>query len=120
MSVICAIHCAVLPVLLALFPTLLALPVDDHHFHQLMVWLVLPSSIVAVSLGCKQHQDSFVLIGAALGLLILVLTAFFGHDVLGEVGEKVATLVGAIILAAVHWRNYSLCRQDCCEHEHQH
>lgn len=117
-SVVCAIHCALLPVLLAVFPTLVAMPVTDHTFHFLLAWFVVPSSLIAVSLGCRRHKDRLVLAGCGLGLTIIVLTAWFGHDLLGETGEKMATLTGAVILSIVHWRNYSLCRQDSCDHHH--
>lgn len=114
-SVLCAIHCAVLPIVLAVFPTVVVLPFDDHVFHQLMIWIILPSSMVAVFLGCRRHKDRGVLIGAGIGLSVLVLTALFGHDLLGETGEKIATFAAAIVLAASHWRNFSLCRRDACD-----
>ena len=81
-----------------------------------MVWLVIPSSTIAVFLGCWRHKDRLVLVGAAAGLTTLVLTAIFGHDVLGETGEKVTTLIASIMLALAHWRNFWLCRQDSCGH----
>jgi len=117
-SVLCALHCAALPVALTVFPSLVAMPVSDHYFHLMMVWFVVPSSLLAVSLGCSRHKDRLVLMGCAVGLTVIVLTAFFGHDLLGETSEKIATLTGAMILAIVHWRNYTLCRKDSCEHDH--
>ena len=117
-SIVCALHCAVLPILLAVFPALVALPIGDHEFHQMMIWVVIPSSMIAVSLGCWRHKDLLVLAGGATGLMVIVTTALFGHDILGETGEKVATLAGALILATAHWRNFSLCRKDCCSHDH--
>lgn len=119
-SVICAIHCIALPVILAMFPALVVMPVEEHSFHQLLVWFVLPSSLLAVSLGCSRHKDRIVLIGCVIGLSVIVLTAWFGHDLLGETGEKMATLTGAVILSVVHWRNYKLCRKDNCDHDHHH
>ena len=114
-SLLCVIHCAVLPIVLAVFPTLVVLPFEDHVFHQLLIWVILPTSTVAVFLGCRRHKDRGVFIGAAIGLSALVLTALFGHDVLGEFGEKAATFVAAIILASAHFRNWSLChKMDSC------
>ena len=115
-SVVCALHCAVFPVFLAVFPSLVSLPLDDHLFHQLIVWFVFPSSAAAVLLGCWRHKDRIVLLAGVFGLLALVLTAVFGHELLGEVGEKIATLLAATVLALAHWRNLSLCRRDSCGH----
>ncbi|MEP1445747.1 MAG: MerC domain-containing protein [Paraglaciecola sp.] len=115
-STVCAIHCAAMPTILALFPTLSFLPSDDHAFHEALVWLIVPMSLLAVFMGCKKHKDKAVLIGILSGLTLLVSTAFFAHDLVGEVGEKVATVVATFILAIAHWRNYSLCRKRSCHH----
>jgi len=117
LSVLCAVHCMALPVLLIMFPSLLAtLHLDDHVFHELLVWLVIPTSAVAVFLGCKRHKDQLVLALAGIGMVSLIAIAFFGHDALGETGEKFATLFAISILAYAHWRNYSLCRKGSCKH----
>lgn len=115
-SAICAIHCIAMPVLLALFPTIPLFGGDEHLFHSLLVLLVLPTSLFAGFLGCSKHKDSKVIWGIFTGLFLLVFAALFGHDFLGEIGEKVATLVAAFILASAHWRNYSICRSEQCDH----
>lgn len=116
-SAVCAIHCAAMPILLALFPTLSFLPAEEHTFHLALVFLIVPMSVVAGFLGCRQHRDKVVLSGIAFGLLLLVLTAVFGHDVVGETGEKVATVVATFILAFAHWRNFSLCKKRKCNED---
>lgn len=117
LSLLCTVHCLAIPVVLILFPSLMAtLHIDDHVFHALLLWLAIPSSAVAIFLGCKRHKDHLVFILAGIGLVSLTATAFFGHDVLGETGEKIATLFAVSILAYAHWRNYSLCRGDSCQH----
>jgi hypothetical protein len=50
-----------------------------------------------------------------LGLIALVSIAYLGHGLLGEVGEKVATVIGGAILAIGHFRNYRLCHRDGCD-----
>ncbi|QBF83599.1 MerC domain-containing protein [Shewanella maritima] len=115
-SALCAVHCVATPILLVLLPSLSALPIADHHFHEMLVWVVLPTSAVAVTLGCKRHKDTKVWLLALTGLAVLMVSAFFGHDFLGEVGEKIATLIGALIVALAHWRNFKLCRKkQCCD-----
>ena len=49
------------------------------------------------------------------GLTVLVIAASLGHDGLGETGERAATLVGSILIALGHLRNFSLCRRMDCE-----
>ena len=114
-SALCALHCLAGPVLLVLFPSMLALPVGDHFYHMLMVWFVIPTSAIAVLLGCTRHKDPTVLVLAFLGIIGLAISAIYGHDFLGETGEKLATLIATFLLITGHWRNYSLCRNDSCE-----
>lgn len=115
-SVICAIHCAVLPIMLALFPALSSLPNNNHDFHLALIVLIVPASLLAAYLGCAKHKDKWVLIGIATGLLTLTITALLGHDLVGEVGEKTLTMCASIVLIAAHWRNYRLCRSKKCSH----
>jgi hypothetical protein len=38
-----------------------------------------------------------------------------GHEILGEVSERVSTVAGSVIIAFAHMKNFSLCRQSNCE-----
>lgn len=115
-SVLCVLHCAALPIILAIFPALMIAPLDNPEFHEMLIWLVIPTSLFAVTLGCRRHKDTIVLLLVGIGLGILTITAIIGHDHLGELTEKITTIIGSIILAYGHWRNYSLCRHDGCNH----
>ncbi|GLX86833.1 hypothetical protein tloyanaT_30860 [Thalassotalea loyana] len=115
-SVLCALHCAFLPIALAVFPVLSFLPSSDHTFHMALVVLIVPLSLAAAFIGCKKHRDMTVMIGIITGIITLVMAAVFGHDLLGEAGEKIITVVATAILAYSHWRNYSLCRRKSCNH----
>ena len=53
-----------------------------------------------------------------MGLSIMVMAALIGHELLGEWGEKLMTLAGAMIIAASHMSNFQLCRQLDCRDEH--
>lgn len=88
---------------------------EDERY-QMLLWLILPCSGTALTLGCRKHKDRFALFAGGLGLLVLVGTAITGHNLLGEYGERIANLVGTLILAWSHVRNYSLCRTDNCDH----
>ncbi len=116
-SAICAIHCLSLPLLLGLFPALGATIFGQEAFHTWLLWLVIPLSAVALTLGCRRHKDLLVGLLGIMGLTILVAAAFLGHDLLGDAGERLATLAGASAIAAGHLRNYTLCRRDQWTHE---
>jgi hypothetical protein len=52
-----------------------------------------------------------------IGLIGMVLAVTVLHDVTGEVGERVVTLLSAAVLVSAHYRNYRLCRSSGCAHE---
>ena len=113
-SAICAMHCLCLPLLLGFFPALSTTIFGQEMFHQLLIWLVIPLSLISLSLGCKRHKSWFVAMSGLAGMIVLIFTATLGHDVLGENGERVATLFGATLIAVGHLRNFTLCRQVAC------
>jgi peptidoglycan/LPS O-acetylase OafA/YrhL len=79
-----------------------------------MLWLILPTSILALFIGCRKHRRWSIACTAALGILILVAVAFFGHDWFGLLGEKIATTVAGIILALSHYLNFRACQSISC------
>ncbi len=114
LSFLCIAHCLFVPIAAALAPALLVIPLADEVFHQALIVGVLPVSILAIAMGCRKHRNWAVVLWCAVGLAVLLLTAAFGHDLLGEVGEKLATLLGASLIAFGHHRNYRLCQAAQC------
>lgn len=114
-SVACALHCLLLPVTIILLPTFTANILANEYFHQMMLWVVLPTSLLALFMGCRKHRNMSVLALGLPGLIILSLAAFIGHDLLGETGEKVASVLGAFLIALGHLKNHRLCRNLCCD-----
>ena len=115
-STVCAIHCLSLPLLLAVFPAVGATIFGQESFHQVLLWVVIPLSVVGLTLGCRRHKDRLVVLLGLVGLVVLILVATMGHSSLGEVGERTATLAGSCAIAIGHIRNYLLCRGSECDH----
>lgn len=109
---ICAIHCFLTPVALILFPVVGSTFFSEEIFHELMLLLVVPASVVAIFLGCRRHKDFSVITLGILGLSFLLVGVF------GATGyeESILTLIGAFIMVLGHLRNFRLCRKDGCEH----
>ena len=93
LSLLCAVHCLALPLFLSLFPAMVAIGFQDERFHLLMLVSVVPMSLFALTLGCRQHRSFYVLGSGALGILFLIASIALGHDLLGESGETVMTLI---------------------------
>lgn len=110
LSLVCAVHCLFVPVLLVAVPSLASLPLESETFHAWMIVAVLPISVFALTLGCKKHKRYKILILGLLGLSSLVSALVF-ESLVGEAGEKLLTLLGAGLIAWGHFTNFKLCQQ---------
>ena len=118
MSFICVAHCFFTPTFLILTSGILSFSLDNEFVHKLIVLIAVPVSIYALSLGYKNHKTiSFFPVGIT-GLCILVLVVILGESTLGEFGEKGLTLLGSIMVAFAHYRNYQTCRKIECNNCH--
>ena len=113
----CAIHCVLVPTLLVTGTVLPVSFLADEGFHLAMLWVILPAAIVAFGIGCWRHKDQWVLALGVTGLVGMVLAATVIHDLAGEAGERVVTVISAAILVAAHYRNYRICRSMDCQHD---
>jgi hypothetical protein len=126
LSGVCVVHCLVTPIILTLLPVLaVSVAVEDVLFHQAILWLVLPTSCIALFIGCRKHKDRLIAGSGIVGMLLLVFIAFFAHDLLSPLQEKIATSLAGLILAYSHLRNYKACQNrtcddDNCAAEHHH
>ncbi|MCS5575492.1 MAG: MerC domain-containing protein [Pseudomonadales bacterium] len=118
LSGVCMLHCLALPLLLTISPILNVTLLSETVFHVLLLVFILPTSVIALTIGCRSHKDKITLVLGALGLSILTITAFFGHQLVGLTGERILTSFGGLILAGSHIQNYRCCRRDNCNHDH--
>lgn len=72
MAVVCGIHCLVTPVLLVALPIIGTTFWVDQNFHLWMLFLVLPTTGLALMSGCRRHKDRWVMAAGATGLVILL------------------------------------------------
>ena len=115
LSVICTLHCLALPIAVVLLPSLAIFNLEDEASHLWMLAAVVPTSLFALTLGCKKHKKMGVMVFVLVGLAVLASAVLMGHDILGEAGEKVLLATGAIIIALGHLRNHQLCKRSSCE-----
>ena len=119
LSFLCVVHCLFFPILLIVLPPLSGLfALDDEVFHLWLLFAVVPISSIALAMGYVHHRSGRVFLIGALGLMLLIFTAFLGHEFLGKYGEVVLTMMGSSIIAVGHIRNYRLGRQEKCPAPH--
>ncbi len=110
LSGICLVHCLALPLAIALFPLLGTTLIGHDTFHQLILIVVLPTTVVALAMGYRHHRSLWVAALGFLGAAALVFAAFAVHALHGENLERWVTVAGGVTLALAHIGNFRLCR----------
>ncbi|MDG1089629.1 MAG: MerC domain-containing protein [Candidatus Marinimicrobia bacterium] len=113
-SVLCGLHCLLLPIAIIFFPAISATFMGSEDFHKTLLYFIIPSSIIAMTVGCKMHGKYNVYLYGIIGVGTLLIASFFGHDYFGESGEIILTLIGTGIVSYGHLKNQRLCA-ECCK-----
>ncbi|HEY8398743.1 MAG TPA: MerC domain-containing protein [Flavihumibacter sp.] len=105
-SVACAIHCAILPLMLTSLPIFGTNIIDNEGFEYLMIFIALLIGANALWHGYRRHHHKlspYILFG--LGILLLLGKQFWHQYQIWFLVPAVALIVYA------HYRNYQLCRK---------
>ncbi|WP_288412232.1 MerC domain-containing protein [uncultured Sphingomonas sp.] len=102
-SMLCLIHCLILPILLIALPVLATMLVVPEAFHTIAFAIALPTSILAMASGHARHHRFGPAMLAAAGLMLLGIGAF---AIDSETAERIVTSVGAVTLAVAHVLNW--------------
>lgn len=115
LSLVCVVHCLITPIAIVMLPALGATFLEDERFHYAILFLVLPTSLIGLGLGCRKHGHFEILLIGLVGLLVLFLVLILGEERIGEMGERLTTVAGTGIIAFAHVRNFLSCRQKGCD-----
>ena len=105
LSGICAIQCAMLPIILSVS----AVVPGWAHFGHGWIWMTVIGSIALWSFatGWKKHHDLKV-IGIAFFGYVLLLVATALEDQVPIIIESGLFVIGGMAMVVAHWRNYKL------------
>lgn len=106
LSAICIVHCLAVPLVVVVLPIIAISIGGNGHFHELMLWLVVPTSVAGFVLGYRVHGDFRIPAFGTAGIVLLVLSALWGHDRWLELLEILVTITGSVVLALAHWLNF--------------
>jgi len=115
-SIACAIHCALLPVLLTSLPVFGVDIINNMYFEWGMILLALVIGCYALVHGyIKHHKSLLPLVIFLAGFSILVLKQFMHSHEVWLLGPAV------VLIVAAHYINYRLCqRSKCASPHHKH
>jgi urea transporter len=111
-SSLCVAHCLIFPVLVMLIPSITGLGLASEAFHLWMIVSVIPTSIYALTLGCKKHSHKSVLIFGLIGLSFLITAITPAANIFTALNEKSLTLLGALFIVIAHVKNFKLCQKS--------
>ena len=106
LSAVCLVHCLAVPVLVAVLPIAAVSFGSDAHFHSLMLWLVVPTSLVGFGFGYRIHRRPPIPAAGLLGVAVLATAALWGHSSWAESVEVTVSVIGSLILGSAHWLNF--------------
>ena len=109
LSGLCLLHCLLLPFIVVILPFLGQF--SDDHLHVEMLIVVIPISTIALWLGFRGHRNVGVVISGLLGLILLTIGGTIMHAAHGLMADRALTVIGSLILALAHHRNYRLSRE---------
>ena len=115
-SVACAIHCAVLPVLVTTLPVFGINIIHNLFFEWGMITLAFVVGSYSLFHGFVKHHRSFspILIFSA-GFICLVLKQFLVE------AQYILLIFAVLLIITAHYYNYRLChRSKCSSPHHQH
>jgi hypothetical protein len=106
LSTICIVHCLAMPFVIALVPVAALALGGDGHFHTLMLWFVVPTSILGFGLGVRVHRRGSIVLLGAVAIAGLAGAALWGHNAWDPSVEVLVNVTASVVLAAAHWRNF--------------
>ena len=112
-SVACAIHCALLPVLVSSLPVFGIEIIHNGFFEWSMIGLAFVVGSYSLFHGYVKHHRSFVPVAIfSVGFIFLVLKQFF------PLYEYWFLAVAVTFIISAHYYNYRLCHKSKCASPH--
>lgn len=106
LSTICIVHCLAMPFLVALLPVTAFAFGGDGHFHSLMLWFVVPTSVLGFGFGFRVHRRMDIVALGVVAIAALAAAALWGHSAWDASVEVLVNVAASVLLAGAHWRNF--------------
>jgi hypothetical protein len=112
-SILCAIHCALLPVLMSTLPVFGINIIHNSFFEWGMIALAFAVGSYSLFHGyIKHHRSLMPVLVFCFGFIFLVLKQFFVQL------ETAFLFIAVISIISAHYYNYRLCHRSKCSSPH--
>ena len=115
LSLVCVAHCFFVPSFIILSSGFYVSAIDNEFVHNLILFFAVPISLLALSLGYKNHGKSLYFLVGLIGLVILCGAVFIGEPLYGETGERLFTFAGSLLIVFAHYKNHQVCKEINCD-----
>jgi len=99
----CLIHCLAFPILSVSIP--LYGFFTENHFHEILLFLIIPISSFALYRGFKNHKNRRIISVGIIGGILVFLGATILHSQANSSYELIITAIGSVLLALAHFNN---------------
>lgn len=118
LSILCAIHCLSVPLLLGGLPLVGFEFVAEHEFEWVMMSLIFAVAGVSYFTGYRRHGRKEIFLFLLAGVIIFAVL----RPLLPESLHPIATIAGGLAFIAGHWKNWHwhrpACPKPCCADAH--
>jgi hypothetical protein len=106
-SLLCAIHCALLPLIITMLPLLGLEVFADPLFENAIIFISLIIGITSLSSAFVQHKTRLPLLLMVTGFISI----FIGHYFIAKDFEWLFLTLGGLTVAAAHYNNWQLIKR---------
>jgi uncharacterized membrane protein (UPF0136 family) len=111
LSAICIVHCLAVPLVVAVLPLAAIGLGGESHFHAVMLWLVVPISVIGLVMGYREHHRAAIVVAGIVGVVVVSVAATLGHNQWPISTEVLISLIGSMMLVGAHWANFVIVRK---------
>ena len=113
LSGLCAVHCLLTSILLAVLPLWSLAFQVEAWVHPVFAVLLIPTTLLAIRRAVRHGHPKAVTVLLAVGLVVILAALVAGHGAgAGVWVEALVTLFGSSLLITGHWRNWRGCTHD--------
>jgi uncharacterized membrane protein YfcA len=116
-SLLCFFHCLLTPMLISMPAVFAHLLPSEERTHRILAVVVAALGALALIRGFRTHGRRRIIAYMIVGLLCILLGAWFGDHLPSHRVEVLITCLGSTLMIVAHRLNHTFCRScDCTRH----